>query len=54
MEELGDFISHKHGENQQKQTHAEAAEVFPQTPRSTEDTEMKGMMQLQLFRAFCT
>lgn len=34
MEELGDFISHKHRKNQQKETHAEASEVFPHTPKS--------------------
>lgn len=36
VEELGDFKSHEHWENQQKQTHAEAAEVFPHTPGSTD------------------
>lgn len=40
VEELGDFKSHEHWENQQKQTHAEAAEVFPHTPGST-DVENK-------------
>lgn len=40
MEELGDLVSHKHWENQEKQTHAEATEVFPQTPRSTYEGEI--------------
>lgn len=34
MEELGDFIRHKYRENQQKKTHAETAEVFPETPEA--------------------
>lgn len=49
MEELGDFISHENWENQQKQTHAEATEVSPHTPGSTEETEMKGMKQKGTF-----
>lgn len=40
MEELGDLVSHKHWENQEKQTHAEATEVFPQTPGSTYEGEI--------------
>lgn len=32
VEELGDFISHVNWENQQQETHAEAADVFPHTP----------------------
>jgi len=39
VEELGDFISHEHGEHQQKQTHAEATEVFPHTPGRPEETK---------------
>lgn len=45
VEELGDFISHENWENQQKQTHAEATEVSPHTPGSTEETVMKGIKQ---------
>lgn len=32
MEELGDFISHVNWENQQQETHAETADMFPHTP----------------------
>lgn len=41
MEELGDFISHKHGENQQEQTHAETTEVFPETPEAQKTIHWK-------------
>lgn len=40
VEELWDLVSHKHWENQEKQTHADATEVFPQAPRSTYEAEI--------------
>lgn len=45
VEELGDFISHVDWENQQKETHAEATEVFPHTPAGRDGAQVKTTIQ---------
>lgn len=64
VEKLGDFIGHIHGENQEEQAHAEAAEVFPDTPEVNTNTTFKNTpkakrlaltsMPLPLPVAWCT